>query len=103
MENEILDSLIEGTFPQAEGTIEIIDVKPTLKSVPIPRGTVAYSVTKPDGSIFEGFNTLRGVKKMKEYHDKIGDVFTYDESRVDIAVPINFKTPFGQLGGCTKC
>lgn len=101
--NEVLDSIIEGTFPETEGSIEVIEVKPSLKSVPIPKGTVAYTVTQKDGKTFEGFNTLKGVKKMKEYHDKIGDVFTYDESKVDIAVPINFKSPFGQLGGCTKC
>lgn len=103
MENEVLDSLEGGTFPEAHGTIEVIEVKPNLKTVPIPKGAVAYTVTTKDGVTFDGFNTLKGVQKMKEYHDKIGDVFTYDESRVDIAVPINFKSPFGQLGGCTKC
>lgn len=101
--DDILDSLEEGTFPSGTGSIEIIEVAPNMKSVSIPKGTVAYTVTKPDGKTFDGFNTLKGVKKMKEFHERRGDQFHYDESRADISQPINYKSPFGSPGGCTKC
>lgn len=91
------------TLPQEAFKAETIDVQAQYKTLPIPRGTIAYEITEKDGKTYQGFNKPAGVQEIKKYTEMTGGTMQIFETETTIQVPIGYNKKFGTSQKCKNC